>query len=343
MPKYSFKNDYSEGCHQNILDKLQETNIVQQDGYGDDQFSKDAIELIKNKCNSPFAHIYFVSGGTQVNLLVISSILKSFETVISAKTGHINVHEAGAIEATGHRIEVVPTSSGKLSPKEVSEVLSKFEDEHTPRPRMVYISNSTELGTIYTKNELSILSIFCKEHNLLLFMDGARLGSALASIENDLTLEDITRLTDVFYIGGTKNGALIGEAIVINNETVNRDFKFHIKQRGALLAKGRIVGIQFLELFKDNLFFYLGKHANKMASKIKESLQGKSISYLTNTSTNQIFPILENKAIDQLLKKWDFYVWEKVSPNTSAIRLVTSWATVEENVDEFIKDIQNVL
>ena len=343
MAKYSFKNDYSEGCHQNILNKLQETNIAQQDGYGDDQYSKDAIELIKNKCNSPFAHIYFVSGGTQANLLVISSILKSFETVISAKTGHINVHEAGAIEATGHRIEAVITSNGKLSPKEVGEILSKFEDEHTPRPRMVYISNSSELGTIYTKAELSTLSTFCKEHSLLLFMDGARLGSALASQENDLTLEDIAKLTDVFYIGGTKNGALIGEAIVICNDEVNKDFKFHVKQRGALLAKGRIVGIQFLELFKDNLFLDLGKHANTMANKIKGTLLEKNISFLTNTSTNQIFPILPNSVINNLLQKWDFYVWEKVTPDTSAIRIVTSWATIEEKVDEFIKDVQNVL
>ena len=174
-------------------------------------------------------------------------------------------------------------------------------------------------------------------------MDGARLGSALASQENDLTLEDIAKLTDVFYIGGTKNGALIGEAIVICNDEVNKDFKFHVKQRGALLAKGRIVGIQFLELFKDNLFLDLGKHANTMANKIKGTLLEKNISFLTNTSTNQIFPILPNSVINNLLQKWDFYVWEKVTPDTSAIRIVTSWATIEEKVDEFIKDVQNVL
>lgn len=340
MKKYSFKNDYSEGCHPKILETLLTTNMIQQPGYGDDEYSIKAKEFIKNKFASPHSEVYFVSGGTQANLLVISSLLKTYETVISASTGHINIHEAGAIEATGHRIESVETKDGKLTIEDINKILVKFENEHTAKPRMVYISNSTELGTIYTLKELEVLSEFCHNNNLLLFLDGARLGSALTATDNDIFFEHLAKLTDIFYIGATKNGGLIGEAIVVNNPNTLRDFKFYIKQRGALLAKGRLIGIQFLELFQDDLYLKLAKHANEMSEILTNSFVANGFEFLTLTTTNQIFPILPNSIIESLLKDYDFYIWKKVSEVSSAIRLVTSWATSKEMVEEFIRDLE---
>ena len=249
MQKYSFKNDYSEGCHPNILEALIKSNLVQQNGYGYDDYSNEARELIKQKIKNTNADIYFVSGGTQANLLVISSILRPHESVISAETGHIFTNETGAIEATGHKIHGIITDDGKLKPEHIQSVL----DSHTNKPhqlkqRLVYISNSTEIGTIYQKHELKQLYEFCQSNDLYLFLDGARIGQALTSEINDVTMENIANFTDVFYLGGTKNGALLGEAIVITNDKLKEDFGFHIKQKGALLAKGRLLGIQFLEL-----------------------------------------------------------------------------------------------
>src|SRR6056297_1019223 len=273
MKKFSFTNDYSEGAHPNILKALEKTNLIQEIGYGEDNFSLEASKLIKSKIGDNSCDIHFVTGGTQANLIVISSILKPHEAVISASTGHINVHEAGAIEATGHKVCVVDTEDGKLIPEQIQHILDIHEDEHMVKPKLVYISNSTEIGTVYTKSELETLYNFCKAKNLYLFMDGARLGSALESPKSDLKIEILPKLVDVFYLGGTKNGALIGEAIVINNDLLKEDFRFYIKQKGALLAKGRLVGIQFLELFKNDLFFKNAKHANDMAFKMSSSLE----------------------------------------------------------------------
>ena len=336
---YSFKNDYSEGCHPNILDTLTKTNFDQQEGYGDDEYSKQAKELIREKIQNSNAEIYFVSGGTQANLIIIAAALKPYESVISAKSGHINVHEAGAIESTGHKVEPIETSDGKLTTEKIQVILDGFENHHMARPKMVYISNSTELGTIYKKAELEKLSSFCRNKNLYLFLDGARLGSALCAEDNDITLADLAKFTDAFYIGGTKNGALLGEAIVINNDELKKDFLFHIKQRGALMSKGRTIGIQFLELFKNDLFFQLAKHANVMAMKITKAVKEKGYSFLTESTSNQIFPILPNELIEKLSSKYEFYVWKKLDDKTSAIRLVTSWATKEEFVDAFIADL----
>lgn len=342
--KFSFKNDYSEGCHPNILQALLQSNLDQQAGYGEDKYSLQAKELIKEKIKNPNSDIYFVSGGTQANLIVISSILRPYQCAISASTGHILNNETGAIEATGHKILNIETEDGKLRPSDIVPVLENHQNvPHQVMPKLVYISNSTELGTIYNAKELEELSIFCKQNGLYLFMDGARLGHGLTSEISDLTLEKVAELTDIFYLGGTKNGALIGEAIVINNQELKQDFGFSIKQKGALLAKGRLLGIQFLELMKNDLYFDLAKHANQQAMKIKNAMQEKGIQFLSDTYTNQIFPILNNDLIQVLSEKFEFYVWKKIDEDKSAIRLITSWNTGDEPIKNFIEIINNEL
>lgn len=340
---YSFKNDYSEGAHPRILTALMESNFEQEDGYGGDRFTQQAIELIKGKLGRTDVDVHLLAGGTQTNLTALSAFLKPHEAAIAASTGHILTHETGAIEATGHKILGVETIDGKLKPSHLKVVIDQHTDEHMVKPKLVYISNSTEIGSIYNKNELEQLRDFCKEHKLILFMDGARLGSALCSEENDVELSDLPTLVDAFYIGGTKNGALIGEALVICRESLKEDFRFHMKQKGALLAKGRLLGIQFLELFRDNLFFDLAMHANKMANRLRDELTKANFKFLTHSPSNQIFPILPNSLIEELQKKYSFYVWEKVAPDYSAIRLVTSWATKEEEIIAFIEEVKKVL
>ncbi|MFK5880808.1 MAG: aminotransferase class I/II-fold pyridoxal phosphate-dependent enzyme [Sulfurospirillum sp.] len=338
--KYSFKNDYSEGCHPKILEALVQSNFESQDGYGDDFYTKEAKKLIWAKIGNENSDVHLVSGGTQANLIVISSALRSYESVISADSGHINIHEAGAIEAVGHKINSIKSDDGKISVEDIQKVLSEHKEApHVVKPKMVYISNSTELGTVYKKDELEKLSDFCCSNDLYLFMDGARLGSALSSKYNDLTLQDLSKLLDIFYIGGTKNGALLGEAIVINNESLKRDFAYNLKQKGALMSKGRVLGVQFMTLFADNLFFDLANHANLMADKIAKFIQKSGFSFLCKSQTNQIFPILPNTLIKELEKSYGFYIWKNIDEKSSAIRLVTSWATKESTVDEFIKSI----
>jgi threonine aldolase len=340
MNKYSFMDDYSEGCHPNILKALSQTNLVQQSAYGDDDYSIEAKELIREKLNNSNAGIYFVSTGTQANLIIASSVLKSHEAVISAEIGHILGREAGAIEATGHKIISMKTGNGKLSVKDIQSALENHSHvPHMVKPKLVYISNATEIGTIYTRKDLEIISKFCKKNDLYLFLDGARLATALSCEKNDVTLEDLSKLTDVFYIGGTKNGAMIGEAIVINNQALNEDFLFHIKQRGAMLAKGRILGIQFLKLFKKNLYFELAAHANALSKKLSRAIVKKGYTLSVETVTNQIFPVFPNELIERLNEKFTFYVWEKQDKNHSIVRLVTSWATDEKEVDKFIDNL----
>jgi len=340
MELYSFRDDYSEGCHSSILDMLQKTNLEQQSGYGDDDYSCKAKEFIKKKVVDEHVDVYFTSGGTQANLIVISSALRPHESVISACTGHINGHEAGAIEATGHKINTIVSCDGKIRINDIQKVLDEHAHvPHVVKPKMVYISNSTEIGTIYQKQELEELYEYCQKNSLYLFLDGARLGSALCASTNDLLLEDIARLTDIFYIGGTKNGALLGEAIVISNERLKEDFAYQLKQKGALMSKGRLLGIQFFVLFENNLFFDLAKHANKMAEKLTNAIKKENYNFLTESQTNQIFPILPNTLIEKLEKKFEFYVWKEIDTKNSAIRLVTSWATQENRVDEFIDEL----
>ena len=341
--KYSFKNDYSEGAHPRILDALIKYNLTQQNGYGLDEYSLNAAKFIRDKCAAPNASVHFISGGTQANLTMISAFLRPHESVVSAHTGHIFTNESGAIEATGHKIHGVETADGKLRPQDVQNILDAHQNfPHQLKQRLVYISNSTEIGTIYSKKELQELYEFCQNKNLILFMDGARLGHALTAETSDMSLADIAKYTDAFYLGGTKNGALIGEAIIINNPALQDEFGFHLKQKGALLAKGRLLGIQFEELMRDNLYFELADHANRQAMKIKEAFEEIGCDFLAETFTNQIFPVLSAKQIDQLSEKYDFYIWKKIDSERSAIRLITSWSTTDETVAGFINELKEL-
>ncbi len=336
-----FKNDYSEGAHPDILQALLETNLVQDEGYGDDQFCKEAADNIKRAMSYPDADIHFLSGGTQSNLLAISAFLRPHQAVISADTGHILVHEAGAIEATGHKVLSVPTTDGKLRPDDIRKVVLYHSDEHMVKPKMVYISQSTEVGSVYYKSDLQDLYAICQKFGLYLFMDGARLGSALCVKDQDLMLSDLPKFTDAFYIGGTKNGALLGEALVIVKDELKEDFRFHMKQKGALLAKGRLLGLQFRELFQNDLFFDLAKHANEMADLLRQGFQNAGYPFLSESPSNQIFPILPNSTIKKLQENYAFIVWGPVDDNHSAIRLVTSWATKEENIEKLLRNIRS--
>lgn len=339
--KYSFVNDYSEGVHESILRSLEKTNSAQEKGYGEDSFTLSAKERIRKYIASDTAAIHFVASGTQANLITLSSILRPHESIIAPETGHICVHEAGAIEATGHKIHTAPTNDGKLSVDTIRHIVGMHHDEHMVKPKAVFISQSTERGTIYSKTELENISSFCRKNNLYLYLDGARLGSALTCATNDLTLAEITQLVDAYYIGGTKNGALFGEAIIIPNTTLQNDFRYLLKQKGALLAKGRAIGIQFETLFTDDLFFNLGRHANEMAQKLAEGIQQRGHPFLAPAFTNQLFPIFPCSLIKKLEKNFLFYTWKSMDAENAAIRLVTSWATPPEAVDAFLAAIKN--
>lgn len=340
--KHSFLDDYSEGCHPAILQAMTETNRVTQVAYGDDDYCERARELIRQHLGQADTPVYFVAGGTLANIICISSALKPHEAVIAADTGHAVVRETGAIEATGHKMITVPSSDGKLTTDGIETALANNAHfPHMAKPRMVYISNATEAGTVYTKQELQVLSTLCREKDLLLLLDGARLGAALTAKGDDMTLQDVSELTDMFWIGGTKAGALIGEAIVIPNNELARDFPFFIKQRGALLAKGRLLGLQFVELFSNDLFFESARHANQMAEKLSDAIAAAGYSFAATTESNQLFPILPDTVIDQLQKQFQFYVWGKVENNCSVVRLVTAWSTEEQQVDAFIEGLEN--
>lgn len=339
---YSFNNDYSEGAHPRILNAMAESNLEQAPGYGEDKYTKEAIEVLRKRIGRSDVHIHLLSGGTQTNMIAISAFLRPYEAAIAAATGHINVHETGAVEATGHKVVVAGSKDGKLSPFSIKPILEMYTDEHMVKPRLVYISDPTEIGTVYTKDELINLSRFCRGNNLLLYMDGARLGSALCCEGIGYDLSHIANLVDAFYIGGTKCGALIGEALIICNQSLNENFRYCIKQRGGLLAKGRILGIQFSELFKDNLYFDLARHANEMAGILREGIKKAGYSFLADSPTNQIFPILPDDLIERLQKKYLFSTWSKIDDKTSAVRLVTSWATERDAVLSFVEDIKTI-
>ncbi|UDI78376.1 low specificity L-threonine aldolase [Staphylococcus taiwanensis] len=337
----SFENDYLEGAHEKVLQRLLETNFIQASGYGDDQFSKQAAEQIKTAINCPEATVRFLVGGTQTNQVVINSVLEPYEGVISADTGHVAVHEGGAIEFSGHKVLAIPSHEGKIRPKEVNEYLdtfyNDFKREHMVFPGMVYISNPTEYGTLYSKEELKNLSDACKEHQVPLFMDGARLGYGLMSDQSDLTFEDIAKYCDIFYIGGTKIGALCGEAIVFTKNNEPKHFTTRIKQHGALLAKGRLVGVQFLELFTNNLYLDISRHAINMANKMKKGFLEKGYQLYFDSPTNQQFFVLSEEKINELKQKVKFAIWEKYDDNHRVVRFATSWATTEENVDKLLE------
>lgn len=333
---YSFVNDYSEGAHPKVLELLLQSNLEQNIGYGQDIHSDKAKQWIKNSIGNQNADIHFIPGGTQTNLLVISSFLRPHQCVIAADSGHINVHETGAVEATGHKVVTMSAKEGKLTEEAILAALKYHSDEHMVKPGMVYISNSTELGTIYTKNELTALHQICKENGLLLFLDGARLGSALTSYANDLTLEDIASLTDVFYIGGTKNGALLGEALVICKEELKEEFRYLIKQRGAMMAKGFILGIQFEALFQEGLYYELAGHANRMSEQLAKAFEECGYHFYVRHYTNQLFPVVPDRILEDMAKEFGFQLQLKIDDEESVIRLVTSWATTQESVDQMI-------
>ncbi len=339
-----FACDYLEGAHPKILERLVETNMEQTSGYGVDPHCDRARTLIKEACQCPTADVHFLVGGTQTNKTVIASILRPYQGVISAHTGHINIHETGAIEATGHKVLSIFSETGKLSATQVEKMYLEHLDsgnaEHMVQPAMVYISNPTENGTIYYKNELEELSSICKKYNLPLFLDGARLGYGLCAKDNDLTLADIARLCDVFYIGGTKVGALFGEAVVITNDALKKDFRYFIKQNGGMLAKGRLLGIQFETLFEDNLYFEISKHAIDLAMHVKECLEKNGYEVLIPSTTNQQFPILEDSLLEALSEKYAFDYWERKDETHSVVRICTSWATKEEHIKELLKDLE---
>ena len=336
---YSLKNDYSEGAHPRILEALFESNFSQEEGYGYDVHTKNAISKIKELSENENIDVHLISGGTQTNLIAIDGFLRPYEACISANTGHIAVNECGAIEYTGHKVITIDCEEGKLKPSLIDNLLEEYNSEHVLIPKLVYISNPTELGTVYNKKEMKDLYDFCKSKNLLLYVDGARLGSVLSLETSNLSLKDMVKYTDAFSIGGTKNGALLGEALVISNDNLKPNFRNNIKQKGALLAKGRLLGIQFEELFKDGLYFDLAAHSNKMAKHLAEGIKKCGCSFLIDSPTNQIFPIIPNKVIEELEKDYLFYRWTKVNSTHSSIRLITSWATKKEELDKFIEKL----
>lgn len=338
-----FDSDYLEGAHPAILAKLIETNLEQTPGYGNDKYCENARAKIKAACNCPQAQVYFISGGTQTNATVIDTLLASYQGVIAAQTGHIAAHEAGAVEFCGHKVITLPEHNGKLNAVDVEDYLETFYAdeswEHMVIPGAVYISHPTEWGTLYTKQELQKLSEVCHKYDIPLFLDGARLGYGLTSDDTDVTLHDIAQLCDVFYIGGTKVGALLGEAVVITKPNLIPHFFTSIKQHGALLAKGRVLGIQFDVLFTDDLYLKIARNAIDKANKMKEIFKAKQYRFYLETPTNQQFIIMENSKMQELRQKISFSFWAKYDENHTIVRFATSWATT----DEAIKELESIL
>ena len=334
----SFESDYTEGAHPQILKRLMDTNLEQLGGYGGDMCCERAKEKIRAACGTPEAQIWFISGGTQTNQLVISTVLKLYEGVIAAETGHVNGHEAGAIEYTGHKVLSLPHVNGKLEAETVRRCLAGFyadrNHEHMVFPGMVYISHPTEYGTLYSRAELEELHAVCAEYGIPLYMDGARLAYGLMSRETDVTLRDIARLTDMFYIGGTKCGALLGEAVVFPKGDAPAHFLTMIKQHGALLAKGRAMGVQFDTLFTDGLYEQLGKNAIDRAEQMKKVLKEKGCTFFLDSPTNQQFIVLEDQKLEELQKKIRVSFWEKPDETHTVVRLATSWATTEKQIQK---------
>lgn len=338
-----FQCDYNEGAHPLIMQRLLESNMEQTIGYGEDHYCNQARALIKQACQSDSIDVHFLVGGTQTNTTVISHTLRPYQGVLTAVSGHINVHETGAIESTGHKVLSIASADGKLTATQIEEAVlaHQHEDgpEHMVQPGMVYISFPTEVGTVYTLAELESISTICRKYSLPLFVDGARLGYGLCSPDSDITLPKLATLTDVFYIGGTKVGALFGEAVVISNDALKRDFRYSIKRHGGMLAKGRLLGIQFAQLFTDNLYMQIAQHAIDQAMRIKSALQAKGIKFLIDSPTNQQFPIFNDAQYEELSKKYLFSFWQRIDEEHTAVRICTSWATKSENVDCLIEDI----
>lgn len=340
-----FHNDYNLMCHQAVLDKLQEALSVSVPGYGTDEICKRAADQIRSLCNRQDLFVHFLVGGTQANLTVISASLRTHHAVICAKSGHINVHETGSIEATGHKIIQLPSDDGKITARQIAQTmeahLNDSDREHTAKPKMVYISQSTEWGTVYSLQELENIHDVCQQYGLYMFVDGARLGYALQADGCDVTLPDLARLTDVFYIGGTKQGAMFGEAVVISNTYIAEDFRYVIKQRGGMLAKGWLLGLQFEALLEDGLYFRLAKQADKFAQQVRDVLQSLGYRFYIPGPTNQIFPILPDKVLDSLSQHVTFSEMGRWDETHRIVRFCISWGNTQEDVDYLCRLIQN--
>ena len=339
-----FECDYTTGAHPKILEALVSTNGEATPGYGVDEHCEHARDMLRALCQAPEAGVHFLVGGTQANTTVIAAILRPHQGVLCAETGHINVHESGAIEATGHKVLGLPASEGKITAGQIDLYCQEHFDnaawEHMVQPGMVYLSLPTELGTVYTLAELEEISAVCRRRELPLFVDGARLACGLAA--SDITLPDLARLCDVFYLGGTKAGLLFGEAVVINNPGLNKDFRYHIKQRGGMLAKGRLLGVQFEAFLTDRLYEEIGKKEVAQAMRLRESFVKKGWPLLVDSASNQQFPVLPNGVMAALEEKYSFEVWGKVDETHTAVRFCTSWSTADQDVNALIADIQGL-
>ncbi|MCR5352194.1 MAG: low specificity L-threonine aldolase [Bacteroidales bacterium] len=342
-----FESDYLEGCCPQILEALQATNLEQTLGYGEDPHCAHAADLVRDVFGCPDAEVHFLVGGTQTNATVIASQLRPYQGVLCASSGHINVHETGAVEATGHKVLALPATDGKITAAQVLKVLEDHRDdfsrEHTVQPGMVYVSFPTELGTTYTKQELQALHEVCRKWDIPFFIDGARLGYGLEASGVDLQPKDIARLCDIFYVGGTKQGALFGEAVVFTKPALAKDFRYMIKRHGGMLAKGRLLGIQYEALMRDGLYFQLARHADRLADRIRAAFRAKGISFLVENTTNQVFPILPTEVIGQLSAEFGFEPWQAVDDSHTAVRFCTSWATPESSIAALEESIQKHL
>ncbi len=337
----SFESDYIQGAHPKVLERLLETNMEPLSGYGTDKYCASAREKIKAACECPQADVHFLVGGTQTNAIVISSLLQEYEGVIAATTGHVSLHEAGAIEYTGHKVLEIPQENGKVDSVVLESYLDMFysdeNHEHMVFPGMVYISHPTEYGTLYHKKELEQIAKVCHKYEIPLYLDGARLGYGVMSLETDVTMADIAQICDVFYIGGTKVGALCGEAVVFTKNNAPKHFMTMVKQKGALLAKGRVLGVQFDALFTDDLYFRISRHAIEMAEWLKQMLKEKGYSFYLESPTNQQFIIVENSRLEKMKQHLAYSFWEKYDENHTVIRLATSWSTTEEDMEKLEK------
>lgn len=335
-----FRSDYSQGAHPKIMEALMATNMEHTDGYAEDKFSYETADMIREMIGKPEANVHFMVGGTPTNTITIAAALRPYEAAISASTGHIYVHETGSVEATGHRVLATPTPDGKLRPEDVEKVLLHHEDEHTVIPKLVYITHPAENGAVYTRAELQALHDCCKKHDLYFYVDGARLGTALTWPGNDVTLKDLADLTDAFYIGGTKIGALFGEALIILNDKINDHFRYMIKRACALLAKGRLIAVQLkalLEGGEDSLYYQLSRHENELAIKLSKGVEAKGYKLWIPHQTNQVFVIVPNDKIAELEKDFFFYTWAPYDEENSVIRLVISWGSTEADVDAILE------
>lgn len=338
-----FECDYTEGACPEIIARLAETNFVQTKGYSEDEYCAAAAEKIRALCSAPSAAVHFLVGGTQTNATVISAALRPHQGPLCAVTGHINAHETGAVEATGHKVLTVPSDDGKIRAEQIAEYVEAHRAdasfEHMVQPGLVYISHPTENGTVYSLAELRSISETCRKYGLYLFVDGARMGYGLLADGADVTLADFAELTDVFYIGGTKVGALFGEAVVITNDELKKDFRYFIKRHGGMLAKGRLLGIQFDTLMTDGLYFRVSEHAVKLAMKLRAAFERAGFPLRYDSPTNQQFPTMPDELLDRLKEKYSFSVWGKPDAEHTTVRFCTSWATKEADVDELIADL----